>query len=99
MDDIKVLAGVNLNINEILKHNSSIFFRSLKEYSIVNLYNYRLYDKKRLVVRGGGVAIYVRFDLESFEVRNEHTSHNSSSNSASSLILAGDFNFPDVKWF
>ncbi len=36
--------------------------------SICKLDNYNLFCKNREAVRGGGVAIYVRSDLESFEV-------------------------------
>jgi len=114
------------------------------EYSVVNLCNYKLYCKNRLITRGGGVAIYVRKDIESYDI-GEHQLMNlrseqvwcrikvgeesvivgcvyrpplsdcginleicesisfassmCSSNSASSLLVAGDFNFPDILWY
>jgi hypothetical protein len=113
------------------------------EYSIVNLENYKLYNKNREFVRGGGVAIYVRNDIESFEaaeaklqnfrsdqvwckikigkelilvgcvyrppfsdtdINNEinksigYASKLCSSNNSHSLLVAGDFNYPDILW-
>ncbi len=41
------------------------------EYSVVNLSNYKLYCKNRLITGGGGVAIYVRKDIESYDI-GEH---------------------------
>jgi len=111
--------------------------------SICKLDNYNLFCKNREAVRGGGVAIYVRSDLESFEVSdgtlsntrseqvwcfvkvNEETilvgcvyrppladggisheisksigyaSHLCKADSSKHLLVAGDFNFPDIKW-
>ncbi len=111
--------------------------------SICQVANYKSFFRHRDIVRGGGVAIYVRCDLESFDVcdmslcntRSEqvwcrvklnketlligciyrppfadseinfeisksigYASHLCSTTSSKNLIVAGDFNFPDIVW-
>ncbi len=111
--------------------------------SICKLDNYKTFSKNRVAVRGGGVAIFVRSDVESFEVseaalcstRSEqvwckvkvndelilvgcvyrppfadceinleinksigYASHLCSSAPSKSLLVAGDFNYPDINW-